>query len=206
MKKSLTLVLALVLVMSLCAVAFAAVADNGNNSYTFGAANDSQGKDVTATVTPATPTYNIVVTFENMAFNYTMVWNPEDVADTNPEDAINDAITGHTYTGTLTSSTNNITVTNHSNVDVVAEFDWAQNTASTATGLTITMTDIADEELESASTFDGAYGHYDVADSCEVTVLLNVATNDTYSGNDLFKADAADNKIGTVTVTISAAA
>ena len=123
MKKLLTAVLTFALALSLCVPAFAAEStvteDGGNQSI------DVNAKYVDSVDT--TTVYNVDVSWGAMEFTYTVsgtkTWNPET----------------HTYevstSGAWTASGNEITVTNHSNTGIKADFTYAEATGfDTVTG------------------------------------------------------------------------
>ena len=115
MKKLLTAVLTFALALSLCVPAFAAttVTENGGKQEIDVNAKYVDSVD-TATV------YNVDVSWGAMEFTYTVsgtkTWNPET----------------HTYevstSGAWTASSNEITVTNHSNTAVKADFTFEKET------------------------------------------------------------------------------
>ena len=123
MKKLLTAVLALALSLSLCAPAFAAestITEDGGKKEI-----DVNAKYVDSVDT--TTVYNVDVSWGAMEFTYTVsgtkTWNPET----------------HTYevstSGAWTASGNEITVTNHSNTGIKADFTYAEATGfDTVTG------------------------------------------------------------------------
>lgn len=148
MKKILSLILAVALVMAVGATAYAATISTGNQSIDVEA--KYQDSITTATV------YSVDVTWGAMQFTYSesgaMTWNPAD----------------HTYTDNTTAawtaSGNTVTVTNHSNAAVTASFEFAAlEDYDTVTG----SFDIASETLE-AGVVDG----YDSADNVTSTLSL----------------------------------
>lgn len=148
MKKIVTIVLALSLVMSPSVTAFAATVGTGNQSI------DVQGRYQDNTTNPEV--YSVDVTWGAMQFTYTesgtMTWNPAD----------------HTYTDSTsagwTANGNTVTVVNHSNVPVTASFRFdALENYDTVTG----SFDISSETLDA-----GAEGDYDGADTVTAALTL----------------------------------
>ena len=121
MKKTISFLLALVLVLTMSTTAFAATIESSP---------DSQDIDVNAKYVGgvSVPTrYSVDLTWGAMEFTYTVsgtkTWDPE----------------SHTYTTSTqpvwTASGNTITVTNHSNTDITASFAFSALTAyNTVTG------------------------------------------------------------------------
>ena len=121
MKKTISFLLALVLVLTMSTTAFAATIESSP---------DSQDIDVNAKYVGgvSVPTrYSVDVTWGAMEFTYTVsgtkTWDPET----------------HTYTASTqsawTAGGNTITVTNHSNTDITASFAFSALTAyDTVTG------------------------------------------------------------------------
>lgn len=148
MKKILSLILALILVMSVATTALAATITTGDQSIDVQA--KYQDNTTTATV------YSVDVTWGAMQFTYTesgaLTWDPAT----------------HAYvdstSGTWTGNGNTVTVTNHSNAAVTASFAFnALDDYSTVTG----SFDVASETLD-AGVVDG----YDTADSVTATLTL----------------------------------
>lgn len=148
MKKFVSLVLALVMVMSLTTTAFAATITTGDQNIDV----EAKYQDNTTTST----VYSVDVSWGAMQFTYTesgaMTWNPAD----------------HTYTDSTTAgwtaNGNTVTVTNHSNADVTASFAFnALDAYNTVTG----SFDIASETLDA-----GVVGGYDDADKVVATLTL----------------------------------
>lgn len=178
MKKKTALVLTLAMVFSLAPLS--AYAD------TIGTAGGAASHDVTATYRADSSggaggtVYSVDITWGDMAFTYTAeagIWDP----------------TNHTYTGAEGGAWavdkeggNTITVTNHSNADVTAVFNYAA--ASGFEGISGTF-DNASLALESAV---GTA----VAEAPKGTASL------TLSGA-LDSATADNTKIGTITVTLN---
>ena len=179
MKKIFALVLALVLTAALAVTCFAATVTSVPNS--------SNTASVKATYAPGSTSdtiYSVDVSFGDMAFTYNDAvqgtWNPET----------------HGYTGavaanwTCAENANKITVTNHSNAAVDVDVTYAK--AAGFEGITGTITN---DSYTLVSAVDKAT---DDAELTEVSTL-------TLSGA-LDAGTAANTTIGTVTVTISAAA
>lgn len=148
MKKIVSLILALAVLMTLSMTAFAATITTGDQTIDVEA--KYQDNTTTATV------YSVDVSWGAMQFTYTesgaMTWNPGD----------------HTYTDSTTAgwtaNGNTVTVTNHSNADVTASFAFAALDAyNTVTG----SFDIASATLD-AGVVDG----YDAADKVVATLTL----------------------------------
>lgn len=157
MKRAFTMTLALLLVMSLSAVAFAA------------APGDSESIDVTgkynSTVNTAT-VYSVDIVWENMTFTYNevteKVWNSAD----------------HSYSSTTTGewdkTTANITVTNHSNAAVTAAVAY---NAVADTGVTGTLTN-TEKVLAS-----GVEGKPNEADALVATLTISGKPNETVTND-----------------------
>ena len=173
MRKTIAMILALIMVLSMSTVAFAA--------ETLGQ-NDSQNIDVTAKYSDSVTTpvvYSVDLTWDSMTFTYseagTMDWDPET----------------HTYTENITAgwdeTSADITVTNHSNVDVDVVFDYVPvetfgvQTELEYAGLNILMA-------------PGAEGEPDTAAS--ITAVLTV------SGTPNENVTAEGVVVGTITVTV----
>lgn len=148
MKKIVSLILALTLVMSLNITAFATTVGTGDQDI------DVKGKYQDNTTAPTI--YSVDVTWGAMEFTYTesgaMTWNPAD----------------HTYTDSTSAAWvangNTVTVTNHSNAEVTASFAFkALDAYNTVTG----SFDITSEKLD-AGVVDG----YDAADKVVATLTL----------------------------------
>ena len=121
MKKIVTILFALVLILTMSTNAFAATIESNSGSQDI----DVNAKYVDGVSVPTR--YSVDVTWGAMEFTYTVsgtkVWDPE----------------SHTYTSstqpTWTASGNTITVTNHSNTDVTASFAFsALDAYNTVTG------------------------------------------------------------------------
>ena len=121
MKKIVTILFALVLILTMSTNAFAATIESNSGSQDI----DVNAKYVDGVSVPTR--YSVDVTWGAMEFTYTVngtkVWDPET----------------HTYTTstqpTWTASGNTITVTNHSNTDITASFAFSALTAyNTVTG------------------------------------------------------------------------
>ena len=121
MKKIVTILFALVLILTMSTNAFAATIESNSGSQDI----DVHAKYVDGVSVPTR--YSVDVTWGAMEFTYTVsgtkVWHPET----------------HTYTTstqpTWTASGNTITVANHSNTDITASFAFSALTAyNTVTG------------------------------------------------------------------------
>ena len=172
MKKLVSLVLALPLVLALSVTAFAA-------ETTIEAVGE-QDIDVQAMYQDSTVTgnvYSVDIAWGTMQFTFTesgsKTWNPN-----------NHSYTENTTTG-WTASGNTVTVTNHSNVGVTASFGFE---ALTAYNTVIGSFDVASKAL-AAGVVDG----YDDAES--VTAKLTLA-------GTLAESVTSFTKVGTITVTI----
>lgn len=161
MKKILSLVLALVMLMSLATTAFAV----GTGSHT----GVVKGKYAGGTTTP--DVVSVDISWGAMEFTYTEGgtndWNSAD----------------HSYTDNGTSgwtaSGNTVKVTNHSNVDVDVSFAFAAETGYSVTG----TFDVTSDTLAA-----GVEGKYNEADSVTATLTLagslaNTVTALTKIGN-----------------------
>lgn len=173
MKKILSLILAMAIVMAMGTTAFAAfeaTISTGEQSI------DVEAKYQDSTTT--TTVYSVDITWGAMEFTYAesgaMTWNPAD----------------HTYTDNTTAawtaSGNTITVTNHSNAAVTASFGFeALEDYDTVTG----SFEIASETLN-AGVVDG----YDSADNVTTTLKLEGTLAETVTDFT---------KVGTITVEIA---
>lgn len=148
MKKILALFLALTLVLSMSATAFAATAEKG----------DSENIDVTAKYNSSSTTpdvYSVEIEWEGMTFTYSetgdKVWNPAT----------------HTYTDNTTAGWDKneaaITVTNHSNKDVTVQFTYAAEGDTGVTG-----------ELDKTSEILAAGVENEVDKAASVTATLTI--------------------------------
>ena len=115
MKKIVTILFALVLILTMSTNAFAATIESNSGSQDI----DVNAKYVDGVSVPTS--YSVDVTWGAMEFTYTVsgtkTWDPET----------------HTYTASTqpawTASGNTITVTNHSNTDITASFAFSALTA-----------------------------------------------------------------------------
>ena len=120
MKKMLSLILALVLMLSLTVPAFAATNDGSQNTSI-----DVQAKYNGSSTTP--DKINVNIAWGEMQFTY-------NVGGTQDWDAVNHKYVNNT-TQTWTAIGNTVTVTNHSNVEVKANLSFAAADAyNTVTG------------------------------------------------------------------------
>lgn len=170
MKKITALILALTLVMSMSITAFATTIGTGDQDI------DVKGKYLDNSTTPTI--YSVDVTWGAMEFTYTesgaMTWNPAD----------------HTYTDSTSAAWvangNAVTVTNHSNAEVMASFAFnALDAYNTVTG----SFDIESETLDA-----GVEGGYDNADKVVATLTLTGSLAETVTNFT---------KVGTITVKIA---
>jgi hypothetical protein len=173
MKKLTALLLAVMFVMTMSTTAFAA-------GGTIDTAGGSQTIDVSAKYTDNTSTqtvYNVDLTWEAMSFTYTAAgtktWNPNT----------------HSYTDSTTGSWSNgktITVTNHSNATVTADFAYLASTNFTAATSNFTATTLS------------------LATAENTTLATAPTASTTFSlGGTLPSTQTASVKIGTITVTLN---
>lgn len=179
MKKLFSVILAVLLVFSLNAVAFAA---SGSAS---GLGETQQNIDVNATYSASVSTPEVVsvdISWGAMEFTYsvggTNNWNPGT----------------HSYTentsGSWTASGNNITVTNHSNVAVEAELSFDASVNGIIGNFTESSGNANDNVLSLASAVNTS-----VANAPSATAAFNITGGSVSTGG----------KIGSVTVSISKA-
>ena len=142
MKKVLSFVLALAMLLSLPAIAFAEV-NNGTSATTI---------TVNGTYAPAKK-ISVTVSWENMDFTYTASgWDPDT----------------HQYTGSgaWSTDTKTITVTNHSNVAVTATLGFTPEAGSNVTGAftgtdpgnTLSLATAVGTTVENAPTASAKFG------------------------------------------------
>lgn len=181
MKKKTALVLTLAMVFSLAPLsAYADTIDrvggtashNVTATYVDGSSGGAGGA--------GTKVYNVDITWGDMAFTYTAeagIWDP----------------TNHTYTGAEGGAWavdkeggNTITVTNHSNADVTAVFNYAADTGFE--GIT--------------GTFDNASLNLESAVGTTVEAAPKATTSLSLDGA-LGSTTADNTKIGTITVTLN---
>lgn len=143
MKKALSFVLFMAMLLSLSAPAFAETVNNGTSATTI---------IVNGTYAPAT-TISVTVSWENMDFTYTASgWDPST----------------HQYTGNgaWSTDTKTITVTNHSDVAVKATLGFTPEEGSnvtgaftgTSTGSTLALATAVGTEVSSAPTASAEFG------------------------------------------------
>lgn len=177
MKKILSLILALAMVMSLSVTAFAAE-DNGNKP------GEDTNIDVSAKHVAGGSTgtvYSVDIKWTDMTFTYTdettKTWKPEDHSyETNPG-------------GSWDKTTATVTVTNHSNAGVTATVAYTDNAADDGvSGSFDKTTDTLDAGVE---------GKYSEADNVVFTL--------TIEGTPTFAASETAQKIGSIKVTLAAA-
>lgn len=177
MKKFFALALALVMICALSVTCFAAIGRDGTGSETATVKANYTAGALSADV------YGVDVKFGDMTFTYTAqgqgTWDPADHTYKNLPDA--------TWVGN-TNTSGDVTVTNHSNVDINVTVAYADNTNDDDT--------IAGKFDEGAATITfaldkGVLNKYDEADSKTVKLTL--------SGD----ITADNNNLGTVTVTIA---
>ena len=153
MKKIVTLILTMTLVISMNITAFAVGTGSQDISV--------KGRYLDNTTVPTV--YSVDVTWESMEFTYTesgtMTWNPDN----------------HTYadstSGAWVANGNTVTVTNHSNANVTASFAFhALETYNTITG---------SFDIDSKILNAGIIGGYDNADKVVATLTLAGALAET---------------------------
>ena len=174
MKKMISLILAMSLVLSMSITAFAAE-DTGKKP------GENTNIGVTAkynTSSDTETTYSVDVEWTDMTFTYNEAGTKEWNAAT------------HSYTTNSTGSwdktTATVTVTNHSNAEVTVAMEY---TAVEGTGVTGTLTN------GSATLDAGVEGKYDEADSVTATL--------TISGTPANTVTSTGTQIGSIKVTIS---
>lgn len=180
MKKFFAIALALALTLTLAVTCLAA------EKQTINAIDGTATEDVKVAYTPAEFSeivYGVDVVFEDMTFTYAAAvqgtWNPE---THDYDDAVEAKWTKNTAT---------VTVTNHSNAAIVATVAYANADAEYDGDVEIT---VENATLNLDSAVDTAVG---AAPSAAATVKASGTAT---------AADAALDKIGTVTVSIAAAA
>ena len=176
MKKILAVVLALTMIVGMSIPAFAveteikSVTENNTKSFPVEATYTFNGNDA--------PVYGVNVTWTAISFEYVVgqgAWNPENLAyNENASAAWIDA-----------SQTTTITVTNYSNVAIVATATWTEGAVE------------ADVDLGDAITVASALNE-DAAPSAK-TGTIDVTVDVTG------KTIAKDETVGTIVVTITAA-
>ncbi len=174
MKKMIAAILAVAMVLGVHSTSYA-----GQNL----GQNESQSIDVTAKYSDDITTpdvYSVEIVWDNMTFSYseagTMDWNPET----------------HTYTENVTAgwdkTSADVTVTNHSNVDVDVTFGYVPvESYGVTTGLT--NTDAA------VNLTAGVVGEADEAASVTATLSVSGTPSETVTEEGVV--------IGTITITIS---
>lgn len=189
MKKIIALILALALIMSMSITAFAAETGNLNDTTT--------SKDITVTGTynaggTAATKVSVDITWDAMSFTYTAesegTWNPS----------------SHTYTdkaaASWASTTNTVTVTNHSNADVNVSFSFEKATAVTTdlTGSFSGTSTVGNAAISNGTVKlnAGVVNQPNAADKVEAKLALTGSLPESWT---------AGNTIGTVTVGITAA-
>lgn len=173
MKKLLSILLVLMLLLSLSITVFAA------NPETVGK-DGSKEIDVTAKYQTSISTpevYSVDIVWSNMTFTYTQsstkIWNAENHAYSTSSE------------GAWDKTTATVTVTNHSNVSVDISVAY---TPANDTGITGTLTN-------GTTTLDaGAEGDYAGADSHTATLTISGTPNNAITSDGV--------KIGTIKVTI----
>lgn len=179
MKKILSLILALAMVMSLSVTAFAAENEDNGNDLNGGADINVTAKHVAGGSTGTT--YSVDITWTDMTFTYTDTttkeWQPSD----------------HSYKevagGSWDKTTATVTVTNHSNASVQATVAYTDGKADDGVNASFDKT---------TATLDaGVENQYDAADK-EVFTL-------TISGTPTFAASETAQTIGSIKVTLAAA-
>lgn len=179
MKKILSLILALAMVMSLSVTAFAAEGSDGGNKPGEDTNIDVSAKHVAGGSTGTV--YSVDIKWTDMTFTYTdettKTWKPEDHSyETNPG-------------GSWDKTTATVTVTNHSNAGVTATVAYTDGNANDGVNASFDKT---------TATLDaGVENQYDAADK-EVFTL-------TIEGTPTFAASETAQKIGSIKVTLAAA-
>lgn len=152
MKKTIAIVLALALLLSLTITAFAATVEGSNESV-------SQVVKGTYTAKETRTVYSVDITWSTMEFTYNEAykgeWNPTTHKYENATEA------GWTGTGT-------VTVTNHSNTAITATPSYKANDAYKAAGMTFSVA-----ALNIATADNGANGAAGTAQTGTITVAPN---------------------------------
>ena len=173
MKKTIAILLAVALMMSLAATVFAA----GSKIET-GDGTASQVVKGTYTAKETKTVYSVDITWSNMEFTYNEAykgeWNPSTHKDENA--------TAASWTGVGT-----ITVTNHSNTAIIAVPSYKANEAYKAAGMGFNVA-----SLSVASADNGANGAAGTAQTGTITVTPNGS----------LPQGTKNAEIGTITITI----
>ena len=174
MKKVLAIILSLALLSMVSVTAFAA-----SPITSIGGSDSADVKGTYAAGSAATTVYRVDIAWGSMAFTYTDAsqgtWNPEN----------------HQYDGAGTGTwscaegADKITVTNHSNAAVIAQFSYTPES-----GYNVINGTFSNETLNLATAVGTAVAN---APSGSVTLSLT---------GELSSATAANTKIGSVTVTL----
>ena len=168
MKKIMSLILALALMMSLAIPAFAATNEGGNTSIDVKAQYTGE--------TTTTDTISVNIAWGAMEFTYhvgsTKVWDAGTHTYTTTSDA---------GTWSAKQDTNVVTITNHSNVGVKADLSFAADTAyNTVTGsfdkASLTLPSAVDKELNDQTLVGTAKLTLDGTLADTVTALTKVGT------------------------------
>lgn len=152
MKKIIMTLLALVMILSLSATAFADTINNTN--FTDGTATDTGEVEVTVH-SDHTTVYEVDVSWSDLEFTYNFGrWDPQ----------------SHTYSGSWEDNkdTGNIVVTNHSNAVIQASASLAVDVVAEQAGVTVAFGE--DVEIENAA--EVSYGNRGTAPNKNIQVKL----------------------------------
>lgn len=181
MKKFFALTLALVMFMSMATMAAAEViTDNGTGLTNL---NDYATKNVEVTVSTASTVFYVVVTWEDLSFEYISTWNPQT----------------HTYDKSWGDDDNTevIYVENHSNADVQCTFsaglDEDDGFDVTFNNTTVTLNSADNDQYRSG---DADSDGYCDGDKQSVTMTVAVDNNEPAPA-------VGSHTVGTITVTIT---
>ena len=178
MKKLITVILAAAMLCTMSLTAFAATVTTGTGS------DSADVKGTYQAGTPGSTVYRVDISWGAMEFTYTDgaagVWDPETHAY------------GTAGSGSWSSTTNAVTVTNHSNAAVTATLSYAPEASYSAiSGSFAETSGTANDGILTLATAEGTTA----ANPPSATATLNL-TGALASGT-------TNTKIGTVTVTLS---